>query len=362
MRDADLKNVSFFAHTLQLSLHDAVLSQQTIADLVSASRKLVGHFKHSSSATSRLHAIQEELGLPNHQLCQDVVARWNATYTMLERLSEQKRAICLFLSESDDVKGLGLTSYQWTLMGRVVSILQPFAQLTCEISSSTACLSLVLPAVQAILVFLQNDVCDTGLKKTVSEIILALKNHFSQLFDEPLYIVLTSLDPRFKLQCISDEVQRVQAKSHIVAAVLHHHSQNTSVTVTTTDSSQQDEEEPVVKKQCNRDFWATWESMTDLQPTASISHSVQVETEVSNFLAEPCVPRVIDLVVWWHGNANRFSLMTAAAKQYLAAPPTSVPSERLFSSAGDIFSEKRSCLLAENVERLVFLKANMPIS
>ena len=206
LRNADLKNVSCFAHTLQLSLHDAVLSQQSVADLVSASRKLVGHFKHSSSATSCLHAIQEELGLPNHQLCQDVVTRWNATYTMLERLSEQKCAVCLFLSESDDVKGLGLTSYQWTLMGRVVSILQPFAQLTCEISSSTACLSLVLPAVQAILVFLQNDVCDTGVKKTESEIILALKNRFSQLFDEPLYIVSTGLDPRFKLQCISDEV------------------------------------------------------------------------------------------------------------------------------------------------------------
>jgi len=36
-----------------------------------------------------------------------------------------------------------------------------------------------------------------------------------------------------------------------------------------------------------------------------------------------------------------------------------VPSERLFSSNGDIADDKRTCLLPENLERLVFLKANL---
>jgi len=55
----------------------------------------------------------------------------------------------------------------------------------------------------------------------------------------------------------------------------------------------------------------------------------------------------------------RFPLLSAAARHYLAAPAMSVPSERLFSSAGDIADNKRTCLLAENLERLVFLKANL---
>jgi len=33
--------------------------------------------------------------------------------------------------------------------------------------------------------------------------------------------------------------------------------------------------------------------------------------------------------------------------------------ERLFSSTGDIAGDKRTCLLAENLEHLVFLKANV---
>jgi len=53
MRDTDLTHVSCFAHTLQLSLHDAILSQKSVADLLRDARKLVGHFKHSSSITSR---------------------------------------------------------------------------------------------------------------------------------------------------------------------------------------------------------------------------------------------------------------------------------------------------------------------
>jgi len=103
MRDADLTHVSCFAHTLQLSLHDAILSQQSVATLMRDSRKLVGHFKHSSSATSRLHDIQREIGLPVHQLLQDVTTRWNSSYIMLDRLSEQKRAVSLYLAEDDQL-------------------------------------------------------------------------------------------------------------------------------------------------------------------------------------------------------------------------------------------------------------------
>jgi len=93
-----------------------------------------------------------------------------------------------------------------------------------------------------------------------------------------------------------------------------------------------------------------------------MSRSVQVETEVINFLAQLCIPRATGPVVWWSQNAARFTAMSIVAKRHLAAPLTSVPSERLFSTAGDVCLDKRSCLFAEKVERLVFLKANVPIN
>jgi len=205
MRDAELLHVSCFAHSLQLCLHDDVLSQQSVADLVNESRKMVGHFKHSSSATTRLHAIQKDISLPVHQLTQDVPTRWNSTYMMLERLTEQKRAVNLYLTEADNAKHLGLTTYQWTLMARVVKNLRPFDQLTAEISAADACLSITLPAVQAILLFLEKDAVDTRIKKTVSEIMSSLKNHFPRLFDETVYCVTSALDPRFKPAFLDDK-------------------------------------------------------------------------------------------------------------------------------------------------------------
>ena len=46
------------------------------------------------------------------------------------------------------------------------------------------------------------------------------------------------------------------------------------------------------------------------------------------------------------------------AKQFLRAPPTSAPSERLFSGLGNLYSEKRSKLHPEHTEMLLSIKYN----
>ena len=66
-----------------------------------------------------------------------------------------------------------------------------------------------------------------------------------------------------------------------------------------------------------------------------------------------------DPMLWWRQNANRYPMLRSLAKRYLGPPPSSVDSERLFSSAGDICTESRSRLLADNAEMLIVLKVNM---
>ena len=47
-------------------------------------------------------------------------------------------------------------------------------------------------------------------------------------------------------------------------------------------------------------------------------------------------------------------------RKYLCITATSVLSEQLFSTAGNIVTAKRGALLPENVEKLIFLHDNLP--
>ena len=60
----------------------------------------------------------------------------------------------------------------------------------------------------------------------------------------------------------------------------------------------------------------------------------------------------------WRKNVERYPLMKIAVMKLFSTPATSVPSECVFSTAGDIVNNKRNCLLPKNVDMLVFMYKN----
>jgi hAT family C-terminal dimerisation region len=76
-----------------------------------------------------------------------------------------------------------------------------------------------------------------------------------------------------------------------------------------------------------------------MQPARAQNSDVTVtaEAEVSNCLAEPCFSKDTDPLSRWKVNLARFPTLCQTARR--SAPPTSVPSERLFNTADDIFTE-----------------------
>lgn len=85
-------------------------------------------------------------------------------------------------------------------------------------------------------------------------------------------------------------------------------------------------------------------------------HISQIDAEMNKYRAETSIPLNSCPLKWWKENARLYPLLSSIAKAYLSTPATSVPSERVFSSAGDIVNVQRSQLLPENVDMLIFLK------
>ncbi len=194
MRDCNLRSVPCMAHTLHLVVHEGVLSQRAIRDAVAICRRIVGHFKHSPQAYSRLGAIQKQLGQSPKRLQQDVDTRWNSTYYMLNSLLEHKHALIAYTADYD-IPNLNAT--QWKLIENMVSILQPFEELTKEISSLKSSVADVIPSVSALKRLLERESdSDHGVKTSKQTLLEAVVRRFSNIDKEPVYVVATVLDPR----------------------------------------------------------------------------------------------------------------------------------------------------------------------
>ena len=64
---------------------------------------------------------------------------------------------------------------------------------------------------------------------------------------------------------------------------------------------------------------------------------------------------------WWNKRKHLLPNLAKLAQKYLGIVAISVPSERLFSTAGNIVSAKRAALLPDNVDKLVLLHENLLI-
>lgn len=169
--------------------------------MIKKARTIVGHYKHSASATSEFHKMQEEMGLSALDLIQDCVTRWNSEYLMLDRLLKNKPVLTKHLSKLNIDN---LTVNEWRLVEGYVEILQPLHEATVELSGEripTA--SMVIPVLFSIQASLKHynetHAGEVGSSVTFSKaLLLALKARFPMYERQEPYFTAMLLDPRFK--------------------------------------------------------------------------------------------------------------------------------------------------------------------
>lgn len=81
---------------------------------------------------------------------------------------------------------------------------------------------------------------------------------------------------------------------------------------------------------------------------------------VNEYLKLPLLPWAKDPLDVWRSKLRDGVLipMIPVVKQYACIPATSVPSEQVFSKAGDLVRKKRSALSHKHVDLLLFLNKN----
>lgn len=90
--------------------------------------------------------------------------------------------------------------------------------------------------------------------------------------------------------------------------------------------------------------------------------AMRAEDEIRRYRAENPAGLNENPLTWWRSNEGEYPLLARLAKQYLCPPGTSIASERVFSTAGDIVTAQTSCLTPNHVNELLFLHKNLTIS
>ena len=220
IQKAELSAIGCTIHTLQLVIKDCIMTQRVVNDILARCRRIVGHFKHSHLAVERLRSIQKQLNLPDHRLMQDEPTRWDSTYYLLDRLVEQRRAISLY--DSDFELPDRLSSNEWQLAEKVVSLLEPMQRITKELSARGAVISEVIPFLEILKTELGEESSDTqekfrGILSTKDELLESLNSRFNHVYKEDKYIIATLLDPRFKGSFYDTTTSRLAVERLIAA-------------------------------------------------------------------------------------------------------------------------------------------------
>ncbi|XP_069140012.1 E3 SUMO-protein ligase ZBED1-like [Argopecten irradians] len=364
-RAADIPSVKCFAHTLQLAVTDG-LKLPLISKTLAAARRVVTHFNQSLIARSALKQKQEGNPL---SLIQDTPTRWNSSYFMMSRLLALRLPLYTVLyddqiTKTSDRSKLDISDAFWKIMEDIVPILEPFTEATELLGKEDQ------PTASAVFLLLnqliRNDLCvsdlDTGVVKSLKDTIRSglMKRFHVDKDGIPLESIITcpqmlaaALDPRYKsLKFVCDE-SRAAIRKALTDAV----APSTAIPVRIKNEPTEDETNPPPSKR--RVFNYLLGDVVDLT-TDDSSSADTIEKEIELYLASPITTRdSAEPLQWWQRNESSFPNLAMLAKQYLAIPATSVPSERVFSAAGRTLTKLRASLDPDNAEKLLFLNQNL---
>lgn len=343
------------AHMLNLVSQHAISNTKNFEEILLISRALVSYFKNSVVASDKLRSIQEQMGIPVLKLKKDVLTRWNSILNMLERLLKLKEAISAALASLPN-SPTPLTADHWNAIEECITVLKPLEIMTTELSAEKyPTVSKIIPLVRGVQINLRNKKPQTTTGSDLQHNILKQINERLgkvELLDIPA--AATLLDPRFKKCGFGNSTNAEQAHKnvhHQLSILLHQDTSNTST-----------EETPNIRSSSSSNAENIWEFLDERVSTynSRVNPTSNATIMLRQYLEQPYEDRKKSPAEFWKKQQSAMEPLCTMAQKYLSIPATSVPSERVFSKAGQILSERRNRLKAKNLDFLIFLNSNLP--
>nr|XP_023660962.1 zinc finger BED domain-containing protein 4-like [Paramormyrops kingsleyae] len=344
LRLAEIPNLSCSAHTIQLVVTEGINSQRVVVDIIAKLKTCAKHFNHSVLAKQHLKRIQKDLGLPQHSIIQAEPTRWNSTLHMLQRMLEQKPALNIYAGEHG--KFATPTADQWDIISNLIETLEPIEEVTLEISKSEASISSVIPSIAVLKMMLQQEGPNTRGIKTLRETMLqSLETRFAKMEETKCLVLATLLDPRYKGHVFFAEDTLSKAKQWIKEehAIVSEHMKTATTEDQGSDPKQrrveeEDEELPGPSSLLEQ-MYANILGAHGTPEESDDDH--HISEQLDQYIREPLIDRQAGQPLgWWKQNTSHLHLLAPLARKFLCPPPSSVPSERVFSEIGMIYDKE----------------------
>ncbi|CAH0730570.1 unnamed protein product, partial [Brenthis ino] len=383
MQLSGFEDISCAIHQIQLCIRAGVESQEWLLQLIAKLKKIATHFNHSLVAQAELTKIQKErLNQSPLSVIQDCPTRWNSTFYMMARFSKLKDSLVLYLSANPIAM---ISPEDWMNIQKFVQFMQPFEEITRNLSSSQISISSVIPLIQVLKTTLQQEETKPNTSEQFINFITKLRDElnssvrFGNLVEDDKYTIATYLDPRYKSHFFTSVIAE-QVESKLLNMTIN------TIRTRQSNSIQDDDCEPSPKRS------RTQIAIEDIEVQPSTSKSsaslqilesmlsvnedqeedsstaddgdnllLKIQSHLREYKKEKRLPLHEDPLMWWNGNAHKYNNILPIVRQYLSAPPSSVASEQLFSGAGLIYEEHRNRLKGEKAAKLLFIKYNLPL-
>ena len=361
-------------HRIHLMITDVWKKCPLWAALSGKITRLVGHFSHSSKGSTKLRNEAKRLGLSRTRLSQRVPTRWNSDLKQLESVRDLWRALEeVALGDSSNTVSSLLPSLSEKLdLGSMINLLEHFNKFSVLVSSDTSpTLNEVVPNIFRIR-GIMNNLSRNAPSALIGEVATFLVTQIDSRFPECNtnrieFSMAHFLDPRYKGVSlrkigVSYETTRDAVLAELVAA-----GDDTSSAGSSSSSSPSvtppppqldpDDQNYDPLEACMREVYG--DKPTKGTPQSSTMVLANCELELYTNRENGVAPVDRDILGWWKENSSKFPMLSRLAKKILAIPASSATSERVFSTAGEICSERRTNLSVHNIEMLVYLKENL---